>query len=106
MRTKGSEEKLEKFIRKLENTDIREWEYESVGGLTLEKYGLRFTLGEEWLWVGNLTGNLYYISFTSDNIKDKSLRKMLKQLYTKTFAQLVEYQKRELEEKIETFLTE
>lgn len=105
MEMSESEKKLEKFLKKLENLDIREWNYHQ-GQLITEKYGLKFTLGYSWLNIENVTGNLCYLSYDSDSIKNKPLKKMLKQFHDTTYARLQEHQQKELEEKIEIFLSE
>ncbi len=105
MELSKAEKELEKLIKKLESLDIREWDYRQ-GNLTAEKYGLRFILGTEWMHVENVTGNMCYVSYNRENIKNKPFKKMLKQLHDQTYTKLLEYQQKELEEKIKECLSD
>lgn len=101
---KPAEKQLGKVLEKLEKLDIREWAYEA-GPLVAEKYGLKFRLGCEWLYVMSTTGNLWFIEYNTNNIKNKPLKKMLKQFYETTCTALKEHQKKELEERLDSFLS-
>lgn len=106
MELSKAEKELEKLIKKLESLDIREWNYHRFSDLITEKYGLKFTLHSEWMRVESVTGNMCYVSYSSDNIKNKPLKKMLKQFHDQTYNRLLEYQQKELEEKLKEYLSD
>lgn len=112
METSESEKKLEKFLKKLEKLDIREWTYRLdisrvPHPLTAETCGLRFILDKYGiLEIENITGGPYSEYYSISSIKNKSLKKTLKQLYDVIYDKLKEHKRKELEEKIEAFLSE
>jgi hypothetical protein len=110
METPESEKKLEKFLKKLENIDIREWTYrpdipELPHPLTAEICGLNFRIGLSYLEIGDIRGGPYAIHYSPGNIKNKPLKKTLTCLYKTISDKLNEHQKKEVEEKLESFLS-
>ncbi len=103
--------KLEKLIKKLETLDIREWKYNN-GILTAEVCGMRFRIysGKNYytrLLIKNMEGNIEFEDKVFFNDKEtKGLKVALELLYNKTYESLLEYEDKQLTERLDTFLLE
>jgi len=101
---------LEKVIERLEKLDIREWTFrrdmqEVPYPLTAETGGLRFILRKyQGLEIENITGGPYSEYHPPSSVKNKHLKEKLNQLYDTICTRLKEYQKKELEEKLNNIL--
>lgn len=103
--------KLEKLIKKLEALDIREWRYDNCI-LTAEVCGMKFKI---------LSGKRYYTRLLIKNVENKSkfeaveyfnsketkdLKKVIESFYKKTYESLLEYENKQLTEKLDTYLSD
>lgn len=104
--------KLEKLIKKLETLDVREWKYnDSDGNLTTEVCGMEFRIrilgGVTYLNIKNIENSIRVEEREFfDNKETKYLRGVIEKFYQKTRESLAEYEKKQLTEKLDTFLSD
>ena len=102
---------LEKLLKKLEALDIREWRYNDCI-LTAEVCGMQFNI---------LSGKKYYTRLVIKNVENKSkfeaveyfdsketkpFKKVIESFYKKTYESLLEYENKQLTEKLDTYLSD